>query len=110
MKNKSLLALWVTLGLCTGLANAKGNGQNHPQHNRDTDKNGTISLEEFTANRKHPAKAKAHFEAADTDHNGQLDKAERKALRQKHNRAAKAKHKKQGKHKKNAHHRKAHRN
>lgn len=79
MKTRSLLTLLLTLGLCAGAAEAKGQKKEHKS--RDTDGNGTLSLDEFMANRKHPDKAKAHFEKADANHDGQLDKAERKTLK-----------------------------
>jgi len=74
MKARSILGLIITLGLCAGAAQAKGEKKEHK--NRDTDGNGTLSLEEFSAGSKDPAKAKAKFEAADANHDGQLDKTE----------------------------------
>ena len=73
MKLRSILSLLLTLGLCAGAAQAKGAKKEHK--NRDTDGNGTISLAEFTA------KAKARFEKADADHNGELDKTELATLK-----------------------------
>ncbi len=74
MKTRSIFSLLLTLGLCAGAAQAKGEKKEHK--NRDTDGNGTISLEEFSAGSKDAAKAKAKFEAADANHDGQLDKTE----------------------------------
>lgn len=79
MKLRSILSLLLTLGLCAGAAQAKGAKKEHK--NRDADGNGTISLAEFTAGRKNPAKAKARFEKADADHNGELDKTELATLK-----------------------------
>ena len=103
MKIKFIATLFLTLGICGSMANAKGEG--HPKHRRDTDGNGTLSLAEFTADRKNPDRAKARFEAADTNKDGQLDKSERAALR-KHRRAAAAKHRQNQRrmnHRKHAH-------
>ena len=68
----------VTLGLCAGAASAKGTkgakgaGKHAVEHNSklDTNGDGLISLDEFTA------KARAKFEKADTNHDGQLSKSE----------------------------------
>ncbi len=91
MKIKSILTLLLTLGFCAGVVEAKG--FNHSKHHRDTDHNGTLSLDEFTAGRKHPAKAKARFERADRNRDGQLDRSERASLgKHKHHRSGKGKH------------------
>ncbi len=74
MKTRSIFSLLLTLGLCAGAAQAKGEKKEHK--NRDTDGNGTLSLEEFSAGSKDAAKAKTKFEAADANKDGQLDKTE----------------------------------
>ena len=79
MKLRSILSLLITLGLCAGAAQAKGGKKGNK--NRDTDGNGTISLAEFTAGSKKPEKAKARFEKADANHNGELDKTEAATLK-----------------------------
>ena len=106
MKTRSILTLLLTLGLCAGAAEAKGNKEHK---SRDTNGDGLISLDEFMVNRKHPDKAKARFEKADANHDGQLDKAERATLKKHgkkhagkkgegkgHKKGGKKKHKSQG--------------
>lgn len=78
MKTKSILTLFLSLGLCAGAANAK---DKEHSHQRDTNGDGILSLDEFMANRKNPEKAKARFEKADANHDGQVDKAERAAIK-----------------------------
>ena len=89
MKTRSILSLVLTLGLCAGAAQAKGEKKEHK--GKDTDGNGTISLAEFTAGSKDEAKAKAKFEAADADHNGELDKTELAAMKKPEKKAEGAK-------------------
>lgn len=79
MKTRSIITALLTLSLCLGAADAKGRKKEHKS--RDTDGNGTLSLDEFLANRKHPDKAKARFEKNDANHDGKLDKAERATLK-----------------------------
>lgn len=80
MKTKSILTLLLALGICAGVAEARGH---HPAKKKlDTDGSGTLSLSEFMVGRVHPAKAKARFEAADANKDGQLEKSERAALRE----------------------------
>ena len=45
-------------------------------NNFDTDKNGSISLEEFKAKSKNPENADKHFARLDTDKNGSLSPEE----------------------------------
>ena len=80
MKTKSILTLLLALGFCAGVAEAKGHHQ--PKRKLDTDGSGTLSLSEFMVGRVHPAKAKARFEAVDTNKDGQIEKSERAALKE----------------------------
>jgi Ca2+-binding EF-hand superfamily protein len=98
MKTRSLFSLLLTLGLCAGAAQAKGEKKEHK--NRDTDGNGTLSLEEFSAGSKDAAKAKAKFEAADANKDGQLDKTELAAIKKPEKKAEGAEKKEGGEEKK----------
>ncbi|MEO5716679.1 MAG: hypothetical protein ABIT37_24585 [Luteolibacter sp.] len=96
MKTRSILTLLLTLGFCVGAADAKGQAKAHK--NRDTNGDKILTKDEFIADRKHPEKAAKRFEKADANHDGQLDKSERAALKKhggKHH-GGKRKHKRNG--------------
>lgn len=96
MKTRSILTLLLTLGFCVGAAEAKGHKNAHKS--RDTNGDGILSRDEALADRKHPEKAAKHFDKADANHDGQLDKSERATLKKhggKHH-GGKGKHKRNG--------------
>ncbi len=86
MKSKTILAIITTLGLCAGAASAKGTGKHEGDYfaKLDTNSDGLISLDEFTAKAKDSAKAKEIFAKADTNKDGSLDKTEFAALAKHH--------------------------
>jgi Ca2+-binding EF-hand superfamily protein len=79
----SMVACATVVLLVAGAAMAgeKGKGKGHGDFfaKADTDKDGKLSLVEFKASCKDPAKAEAKFTAADTDKDGFLTPAELKA-------------------------------
>ncbi len=77
----SMVACATVVLLVAGAAMAgeKGKGKGEFFAKADTDKDGKLSLVEFKASCKDPAKAEAKFTAADTDKDGFLTPAELKA-------------------------------
>ena len=80
MKPIGIPALFVSFALSAGFAEAKGFKNRFAK--LDTDHNGTISLAEFTAGKKHPDKAAKRFAKFDKNGDGQLDKEEFAALQE----------------------------
>ncbi len=100
MKTRFFFTLILAISFCAATADAKGHAKSHKS--RDTNGDKILSRDEFMAHRKDPEKAAKHFQKADANHDGQLDKSERAALKKhgkrhggKH-RVGKKKHKRNG--------------
>lgn len=90
MKKTTTLATVVALTLMgSALCHAQDVSKDQKEFNRvDTDKNGSISLEEFKAKAKKPATAEERFNINDTDKNGSLSLEEWKNRKQSQKKAA----------------------